>query len=236
MSLEQKISKLTPAKIEALIAESTICSEVQPSHGHQATVHRVELAGTAMVVKSVTRQRSSLVWLRRRMLVNEYRVYQRLSGLTGTPRCYGLIEGQYLLLEYIDGKPFGDVSAPLDSDIYKNLLALIKGLHQRGVAHGDLKQKTNLILGADGNPYLVDFGTAIVRKRGFRPLNNFLFQTARQLDYHGYIKNKYRGRRELIHESDQAYYRPMRTEQFARWFRRTFRHPLNALREKHARN
>lgn len=236
VSFQQKIDALTPVLIEKLIAESAVDDQDQPQHGHQATVHRVSIDGIPVVIKSVTPQRSTLVWLRRRTLINEHRVYRRLQGLAGTPRCYGLINNQYLILQYIEGQVFGDVAIELDSDIYANLLLLIRGLHERGVAHADLKQGSNLILGKNDEPFLIDFGTAIVEKKGFRPLNKFLFKTARQLDYHGYIKNKYRGRSEPIQEQDMAFYQPMRIERAARWVRRTFRRRLNALREKHAQN
>lgn len=230
MSVRQKIADLDAEKIEELIVESERSDHEQPRHGYQASVHVVSLDGQLVVIKSVTSERSQLTWLRRRMLFNEYKVYERLAGLPGTPECYGLIDDQYLVLEFIDGTTFSDLNFPLDSDLYTRLLALIKGLHQRGVAHADLKRRSNMIRASDGMPYLVDFGTAVVCKKGFRPLNHFLFRTARQLDFHGYIKNKYRQRSGPIQDCDLEYYKPMRMERVARWFRRTFRRRLNATR------
>jgi len=74
------------------------------------------------------------------------------------------------------------------------LLKIIQSFHARGVSHGDLKSKSNLIAGHDGNPYVIDFGTTFVHGEGFHPLNNYLFEYGKRLDINAWVKHKYHGR------------------------------------------
>ncbi|MDH3588217.1 MAG: hypothetical protein OEQ74_02310 [Gammaproteobacteria bacterium] len=231
MSLQQKIDALGSADIDQLIAGSSVIGEDQPQSGYQGSVHVVTLDGQRVVIKSVADEKV-LRWLRRWMLKNEYLVYQELAGIAGIPQCFGLIDGRHLLLEYIEGTAFRNLVFTQDDEVHARLLALIEQLHSHGVAHADLKRRDNLILSVGREPFLVDFGTAIVRKDGFRPLNHLFFRAAKQLDYHGWFKNKYRNRSLPFDPADEQYYRPMRLERAARWVRRRFRGPLNALREK----
>ncbi len=71
----------------------------------------------------------------------------------------------YVVVEYVDGPALGDAVAddgplaPLDVAVLRwQLLAGLRTLHARGVAHLDLKPD-NVVLRA-GRPVLVDFGSA----------------------------------------------------------------------------
>ena len=46
-------------------------------------------------------------------------------------------------------------------------------MHARGVAHGDLKRRSNLLLTPDGKIYLIDFAASLV-SAPFSPLKNWL--------------------------------------------------------------
>ncbi len=230
-SLLPNEDSLTAAKIAALIASDGEPDEPAPKSGYQASVHLVSLDGAQLVIKSLADE-ERLLWLRRRMLENERLAYARLEGITGIPRCYGLVDRKYLVLEHVEGFPFRDLDFSRDDPVHERLLSLIKQIHGRGVAHGDLKRRENMILGTSGQPYVIDFGTAVIRKEGFRPLNHYLFRLARQLDFHGWHKNKYRDRLAPADPDDARYYRPMRLERAARWVRRNCRGVLDAVRRR----
>jgi serine/threonine-protein kinase len=101
----------------------------------------------------------------------------------GLPRGIELLEGpdgpEALVLEFIDGQPLhrllqGPLSASLLWPLFLELTRLVALLHERGVAHRDLKQPNILVRpgwenGVPGSVVLVDFGIA----RG-----NNLFATA----------------------------------------------------------
>lgn len=139
---------------------------------------------------------------RQQTLLREYRAYQRLHGAVGVPECYGILEGHFLLLEYVRGKPFREASWQDRDKWFEELLKVLQGIHARGVSHGDLKTKGNLLVSEDEQPYVIDFGTAFIEKPGFHPINNWLFRMAKKLDINAWVKHKYHGRYGDASEAD----------------------------------
>ncbi len=141
------------------------------------------------------------------LLRHEYRIYQRLDGLSAVPHCYGMANEQYLVLEYIDGQTMRDVRPVPGSGFYEKLFSAIEQMHQRGVAHFDLKRKENLLVAADDQPVMIDFGVSIYHKGGWHLLNAALFKLAKQFDYNAWIRHKYDKQYEQMSADDQPYYR-----------------------------
>jgi predicted Ser/Thr protein kinase len=193
-----------------------------PIHGrgYQGRVYLYEQNRKRFVIKAAA-GRGPLRWLRIWMLRREYRVYGRLAGFPGSPRCYGLLAGRYLVLEHIDGEPVRHAPIRDREAFFATLLDYIHELHRRGVAHADLKRKENLLVVDGTRPCLIDFGAAVVRKPGLRPLNRFLFDLARQFDYNAWVKLKHRYI-EQAPPQDLAYFRLTRIEQLARWLKRRY--------------
>jgi serine/threonine protein kinase len=134
-----------------------------------------------------------LLRIRQKTLRREYRAYQRLQGLAGVPGCFGLLAGRYLLLEHVRGTAYREATWP-DRDLwFTELLRILQAMHARGVCHGDLKSKGNLLVTEQGHPCVVDFGTAFIHKPGFHPFNNWLFRTGKRLDINAWVKHKYHG-------------------------------------------
>lgn len=194
-----------------------------PAHarGYQGTVHLYEQGGRRLILK-VAPGGGLRGWLRRWMLRREYGVYRRLAGFAGAPRCHGLLNDRYLVLDYIDATPLR--SAPVvDPRMYfDTLLLYIKELHDRGVAHADLKRRDNLLV-IDGRlPCLIDFGAAIVRKPGFAPINRYLYRLAQRFDFNAWAKLKYNGRYEEMSPADRVYYQRTGVEKIARAIKRSY--------------
>ena len=154
-------------------------------------------------------------WFNKKMLRHEYAVYQQLGDFDGAPTCYGLIDNQYLLLEYIDGRTIR-TKRPLDEDEFHNkLFQYIRTMHARNVAHMDLKRKDNLLVRGDEMPCILDFGAAVIRKKGFHPFNQYRFKLGKQFDYNAWIKHKYHDRMRDITMFDRKYYKPTWVEVIA---------------------
>jgi predicted Ser/Thr protein kinase len=194
-----------------------------PAHarGYQGAVYLYEGKDRRLVVKAVT-DSGMTGWLRRWMLRREYRAYGRLSGFSGSPQCYGLIDGRYLVLERVDGDSLRSGRIDDRRAYFDALLEHVRELHRRGVAHADLKRKDNVLVIGGRRPCLVDFGAAIVRKTGFAPVNHFLFECAQRFDFNAWAKLKYQGRMEEISPEDRAYYRRTALEIAARAIKRTW--------------
>jgi RIO-like serine/threonine protein kinase len=140
--------------------------------------------------------------VRERTLLREYQAYQRMDGLAGVPRCLGLVDGRYLVLEFIQARPYREATWADRDRWFDELLAVLRSFHQRGVSHGDLKSKSNIMVTPDEKPVVIDFGTAFLHKPGFHPVNNYLFEHGRRMDINAWVKHKYHGRYENITGAD----------------------------------
>lgn len=184
--------------------------------GYQASIYLYRGPGGAFVVKealgSMLRKRVSEGSIRR-----ERKVYRRLSGVPGIPKCFGLLDDKYLVLEYVSGDSYRRLENRLDNreHFFSSLLTTLEGMHKAGVAHGDLKRKDNILVGPNQEPFIIDFGIAIIAegRRGF------VFNLIRQADRNAWIKHKYQGRMENLSSADAEIYKPMLLEKAARVIR-----------------
>lgn len=160
---------------------------------NQGTVLRYREDGIDVVVKTAM-GRGAVRRVRQRTLEREYEAYRRLDGLAGVPRCHGMLAGRYLVVEFIDGTPYREAAWTDRDRWFDAFLEVLRGFHARGVSHGDLKSKTNILVTRDERPCVIDFGTAFVSKPGFHPVNNWFFEHGRRMDINAWVKHKYHGR------------------------------------------
>ena len=99
---------------------------------------------------------------RQATLEREHEAYRRMEGLPGVPRCFGMVDGRYLVLERIHGIPYRDADIADRETWFAALLQTLQGFHARGVSHGDLKSKDNLMFTDTGQPCVIDFGTTVL--------------------------------------------------------------------------
>lgn len=173
-------------------------------------------------------------WVERSIIRRERGIYARLQGLPGIPRCHGLVDGRYLVLDYVESESFRSAQARLDPahPFFERLREVIDAIHARGVAHTDLKRKDNLLVQADDTPCIIDFGAAMVR--GGNPLSLGLFLIARQFDRNAWIKLKYNGYRNIAPE-DRSHLHRLGIERASHWIKRRLRHLRRALLKKKER-
>jgi predicted Ser/Thr protein kinase len=107
----------------------------------------------------------------RLLLRRERRALSALHGLSGVPQvsagcaCPDALGARSALLlrTWIDGVPLPAAEA-LPADWFDELERLVRALHARGVCHNDLHKEPNLIAGADGWPWVVDFQLASLHR------------------------------------------------------------------------
>jgi predicted Ser/Thr protein kinase len=185
--------------------------------GYQAIVHLYRSPKGAVVVKSP--HRGPLAFVGKRALMRENRVYSRLAGVRGVPRCYGLLDGTHLVLEHVAGESLRTQAELKNRErFFAELLNSIEAMHAAGVAHGDLKRKNNVVVGPGEHPYIIDFGIARLRKTD-SARGGPVFEWVKQMDYNAWAKLKYRGHMDELSAEDAARYRPLWLERLARWIR-----------------
>lgn len=184
--------ELRPEQLRSWIEQSLARRENILATSNQGTILLYPHAGRDLIIKTAM-GRGLLLKLRQKTLKREHQAYLRLQGLAGVPECYGLIDGRYLVLEHIRGRPYRDASWQERDQWFAELLHVLRAMHARGVSHGDLKSKGNLLVTDDERPCIVDFGTAFLHQRGFHPVNNWLFRIGKRLDLNAWVKHKYHG-------------------------------------------
>ena len=169
---------------------------------NQGTVLHYRGNGLDLVVKTAM-GRGLVLKVRQKTLLREFEAYRRMDGLRGVPECYGLLGGRYLLIEFIRGTPYRQANWTDRANWFRDFLEILQSIHQRGVSHGDLKSKSNILVTDDEKPCVIDFGTAFLHRSGFHPLNNWFFEYGKRLDINAWVKHKYHGRYADASEEDR---------------------------------
>lgn len=189
---DQPAAQLDQDRLTAFCARLDFASGRTLGHSNQGEVRHFAIGDFDLAIKTPSGS-GPLKWLRRQSLKREYRTYRRLAGIQGFARCHGLFEGRFLILDYIDGKDFRRADLEKPEAFFAELLQIIQAMHQRGVAHGDLKRKDNLRIDRSGRPVILDLGTAILHQGSSGWLNRQLFEFARQTDLNAWVKLKHGG-------------------------------------------
>lgn len=153
----------------------------------------------------------------RHLLRREWRAYQRIAGLPGFPRCFKLLDGRVLILEWIDATPFRFAEIGDREAFFARLRSTLDAMHERGLAHGDLKKKENLLVTDDDRPVILDLGTAVRRGEG---LGRLLFRWLERVDDNAWLKLKYGPGLPGLTAADRRYHRPTLPERLGRRLRR----------------
>jgi predicted Ser/Thr protein kinase len=208
--------------LRAWLADSRTRDSALLSKGYQGSVYLFTHAGQRWVVKRAG-QGWLTGWLHQRMLRREAEVYQRLADIDGVPASLGLLDGQWLVLEFVDGDSLKQARFTLrDPDnFYQRLHAVIQDIHAAGVVHGDLKRKDNILVTADERPFVIDFGTALRRNGSF--LDRCLYNTVARADFNAWIKVKYANDYSQISTDDARWYQPGFVESVLRVVRNAWR-------------
>jgi predicted Ser/Thr protein kinase len=98
--------------------------------------------------------------LGRTLASHEFRILKKLDGLEGVPRAIAL-SGRRLSMTRFDGTPIQDYHQPLPDHTYYRLEKLLLELHRRKIVHLDLRHRRNVIVSSSGEPFIVDFESAL---------------------------------------------------------------------------
>jgi len=214
------------AALRAWVADPQALEAARLSVGYQGAAYLYTGAVDGQPVKLVLKRAADgwlTGWFHRRMLVREARAYRQLNEVDGVPHSPGLLDGEWLLLEFVDGAPLkaarGELREP--EAFYARLLQVLHDVHAAGVAHGDLKRKQNVLVTADERPVVIDFGTAVLRDGGV--LDRAMFRLVRRFDYNAWVKLKYRNELNAMTPLDASWYRPTLVETIFRQLRRFWR-------------
>ncbi len=117
------------------------------------------------------------------LLSREARALRFLAGTRGVPQVFARVDRQALVLELIEGQPFNRFQiGELPPEVFVRLQETIDAIHARGVSHGDLKRRTNVLVTPEHQIFIIDFAASLIGRRRFRPLLNWLQRQLAEVD------------------------------------------------------
>ena len=199
------VNSLPPLKLSRRNLQQHIVSVVHCGKGYQSSVYLVEIDGRKFAVKDFLNTpflfRAFVApFLARR----EAKALKHLAGAPGVPQYLGRIDARAFAMEYISGTPIANFGmGEIAPEVFPRIQEVIDGIHARGVSHGDLKRRSNLILTPDHQIYLVDFAAAVIGRRPLRPLLNWLQKQMELVDNKSLPRLKKFVAPELLTEDDK---------------------------------
>ncbi len=172
----------------------------------KADLRALDVDGVPVVVKDFSRKSAPRRWLGRLQVSRELKAYRQAGPLEELPRLIGRVDRYALALERIEGVRLGK-SETRFAEAERHLRRLrrfLEKLHDRGIAHLDLRGKGNVLLERDGRLRVVDLGAAIRVKPGGL-LHRFLFPLLTLSDRTGLLKWKARLAPDLLTADEEAF-------------------------------
>ncbi len=202
--------------------------------GSRPDVLLVRVNGAEAVLKDYSRADP---WFRRLVgplsVRREARALAQLDGARGVPRLLRVVDREALLLEYIPGTSTREVPpGGLPPQFFERFYRLVERLHEHGVAHCDLRSRGNVLVGADGEPHVVDFVAHFRRGRRWNPVTRWLYDKFCEADRVAVARLKRSHAPELLTEAEkQALARDRKTplERAARFVGKSVRNVSRIL-------
>lgn len=144
------------------------CRLVKDGGKYKADLLEIDLGDGPLAVKDYARKGWLLRRVGRLLIRRECRAYRWLSRQPGIPALVGRIDLYALALEKVDGQPLDDASCPPQDGpaIFERLAAVVRGLHQRGLVHWDLRTRKNVVVGPQRQVFVLDFASAVWLRPG----------------------------------------------------------------------
>ncbi len=123
------------------------------------------------------------------LIGREERIYRMLDGAPGVPRLLRRLDRHALLIEHVEGRACSEYpDGCLPREFFERLERVVKGIHARGVVHCDIKNRSNIVVTEQLEPYIVDFAAAFTRDGRFGLLRRWAFERFRIDDLRAVVK------------------------------------------------
>lgn len=196
--IEEEPALSTP--LSRSIIEAAPRQILHQGHGVGASIYLVEIEKQKIAVKDFMATPLFFRNIIAPYLVHrETRALQQLQGVSGVPRFYGKVDRFAFALEYVEGKPISELAPDeLNEEIFARVQQAIDGIHERQISHGDLKRRTNFIVTEQGRVVVVDYASAVIGGRWWRPVTNWIQKQMAEIDNKAVAKIKKLGAPDLM--------------------------------------
>jgi hypothetical protein len=151
-----------------------------------------------------------LAWLGELLCSHQIFVLRRLNHLRGTPRFICRYGKRGLIYQYIEGDLL-DGDNELPDNFFDKLLELLRQIHGCNIVYLDMNKRDNIILGSDGQPYLIDFQISLhIDERTLisRHLSTYLRDALKRADIYHLFKHKRKLAPKSLRPEEQPLSRP----------------------------
>jgi predicted Ser/Thr protein kinase len=193
------------ARLKRRDLERVTLRVIHRGRGYQSSVFLVEIDGQQAAVKDVSQTpRAFRLLVAPWLLKREARALQALRDVPFVPQFFGRVDRHAIAMQYIEGTPIADFKmGELPAEVFPRVQAAIDAIHARGVSHGDLKRRSNLLVTPQNDIMLIDFAAATIGKRRFRPFSNWLQGQMARIDDKSLPRIKKFAAPELMTEEDR---------------------------------
>ena len=126
-------------------------------------------------------------WLCRR----EMAFFARLADVHNVPRLLGRVGDTGFVHDFVPGQPLRDFQR-LGAPFFDDLSRLMEQVHGRGIAYIDSEKSTNILVGDDGRPHLIDFQISLDAQAVPGFLWQWLIRRLQAIDTYHIAKHKRR--------------------------------------------
>lgn len=215
--------------LEATAGPPLTVSVIRQGAWYKPDIKRVALGEDDAVLKDFSDKPWPVKLLGRWQVERELRALRRLAGIAGVPRCHGAVGRLGILMERIDGERITrwcrrqtgapgatrDADAALDTGgaarvaaMFERLAGMVTAIHDRGVAHIDLRKRDNILVTTAGRPCVIDFNASFCFEPGGLRAR-LLFPLMRRIDDAAVLKWKSRLAPHLLSVEDGRRHRLM---------------------------
>lgn len=153
------VASLTRADLPALHA-----GHIKKGAWNKADIYLVETVEGRLAVKDYASKNALIRWSGALQLAREAKAYRRLAGLPFVPRFHRVLDRHAIVMEYVGGIRLPKYHHRIRGvpNVAERIRGMLAQVHARGIIHGDLRSRDNILATDTGALYLIDFSSAMV--------------------------------------------------------------------------
>jgi hypothetical protein len=189
------------------VAHRHVIKVLRDGGGSRPNVLRIHRDGEDQVLKDHAGCDPLFAALLGKLLTRrEARALLKLDSVVGVPRLFGQPGSRALYMQWLDGISVKEALAQ-ETDWPKFLAELentLREIHAQGVAHCDLRGLSNILIGPDQTPYIIDFVSCFFAGSRWGFLRGWVFRRFCEADRQALLKLRQRVAPESMNTADAA--------------------------------
>ena len=189
------------------VADWHVIKVLRDGGGSRPTVMRIQRDGEDQVLKDHAGCDPLFAALLGKLLAGrEACALLRLNSVVGVPRLLGQPHSRAIYIEWLNGISIKEALVQ-ETDWPRFLAELentLREIHAQGVAHCDLRGLSNILVGPDQTPYIIDFVSSFFAGSRWNVIRRWVFRRFCEADRQALLKLRQRVAPESMNTADAA--------------------------------